>query len=179
LVDWGNLDFIQAYKGKNIGVGKRNISLFEYTRNFLYINQHLNKEELLSIIKNVNDSWFTEPLEFTEVLSIVNSIFKIFEAGKLEPSIKKRSIIFNPESEYSSEEKNELTLQLLAERKTENSKLKLNDIIEDWDFKNHGPISQSKIVKNYPISKKTVEKYYYEFKDWILELNINDKLSNK
>jgi hypothetical protein len=179
LVDWGNLDFIQAYKGKNIGVGKRNVVLFEYTRNFLYINQHLTKEELLSIIKNVNDSWFVEPLVFTEVLSIVNSIFKIFEAGKLEPSIKKRSIIFNPQSEYTTEEKGELTLQLLAERKTQKSKEKINDILESWDFEAHGLISQRNIAKNFDINIKTVEKYYSEFKQHILELNMYHKLSNK
>jgi hypothetical protein len=63
------------------------------------------------------------------------------------------------------------------EKCAEESRTKLYHIIENWDFTTHGTISQSKIVKNNPISKKTLEKYYREFKQYIQELNITFKLS--
>ena len=48
---------------------------------------------------------------------------------------------------------------------------KINDIITDWDFKLYGKISIRKISDNYPISKKTVAKYWSEFKEFVQELN--------
>jgi hypothetical protein len=178
IVDWGNIDFIASYKGKNIRIGRRNKVLFDFTRNFVFLNQHLSYEETLSVISNVNISMFDTPLEYKQVISIVTSIIKYKQAGTLKPIIKKRSIIFNPQSKYTPQEKNERTLELLAERKTDMSKEKIRSILETWDFDAYGLISVRNIANNHSISKKTVAKYYKEFKNDIQEMNMAEKLSN-
>jgi hypothetical protein len=48
---------------------------------------------------------------------------------------------------------------------------KLYNIIEQWDFDIYGKISIRKISNNFPISKKTVAKYWSEFKEYVNELN--------
>jgi len=176
IMNWGNLDFVQSFKAKNVKNGKRKVTLLAYCNNFVILNPHLTKEEVISIIANVNSSMCETPLDFKDIISVVTSIFKYKEDGTLKPINKKRSIIFNPHSEFNAEEKVEITLQLLAERKSNISKDKLYSIIENWDYSN-GAISVRNIAKNHPISMKTVTKYYKEFKDYIQEMNMTHKLS--
>ena len=43
--------------------------------------------------------------------------------------------------------------------------------MENWNYEKSGKITQTKMYKDYPISSKTVEKYWNEFKEHIKELN--------
>jgi hypothetical protein len=59
----------------------------------------------------------------------------------------------------------------LCKRWSDISTSKLYSIIEAWDFEKMGLISQPKIYNNHGISKKTVEKYWKHFKEYVAELN--------
>jgi hypothetical protein len=104
---------------------------------------------------------------------VIDSVFKYFDEGTLKPIYNKtkRKIIFSSNSEYTAEEKREIVLDICNKKKSDDSKQKIYDIIEAWDFDNYGKISIRKISNNFPISKKTVAKYWNEFKEYINQLN--------
>ena len=49
--------------------------------------------------------------------------------------------------------------------------VKIQNILDCWDFEKLGKITQQSIYKNHNVSKKTVEKYYKEYKKEIENLN--------
>ena len=81
--------------------------------------------------------------------------------------IKKEKIKSNLNNKESFKLINENRIKNLEER----TRLKLLSIIENWNFDEFGTISQVKIIKNNPISKKTVEKYYRLYKDIVIKMN--------
>lgn len=84
---------------------------------------------------------------------------------------KKRKIIFDSKCRLSGDDKRAIVINELAKMKSDNSKQKIYEIIEDWDFEMFGKITQAKIYNNFKISSKTVEKYWVEFKEYVRELN--------
>jgi hypothetical protein len=68
-------------------------------------------------------------------------------------------------------------LDLIAKKRTRDSKQKIYEILECWDFEKYGKISIRNISNNFNISKKTIAKYYSEFKAYIIE--INNEYKNK
>lgn len=179
IADWQNIDFIECRLTGKIKEGKRNKTLFAYGANLVYLNPTLTKEKLTAILHNVNISACDIPLEYKHIASMMSTLFKYKEEGTLKPLYKpkKRSIIFNPDAKLTYDEKMVIVHSVRKEKCAQTSTNKIYDIIENWDFTTHGTISQSKIIKNYSISKKTIEKYYKEFKDYIQELNMTHKLS--
>lgn len=155
----------------------RNKTLLSYCNNLVWLNPNITKERCLKVLQGVNQVAFQEPVEVGQLRRVVNSIFSYKEDGTLKPilDVKKRKIIISKTAGLSYSDKRSLVLELLAERKAEVSIQKLYDIIEDWDWSTYGKISQKKIYKNHPISKKTVEKYWSEFKEFVAELNQNWK----
>lgn len=175
-------DFINCYIPVNkVKDGYRYKSVLSYTTNYVYINPSLTKESVLNTISNVNNVMCEHPMDYKQVIKIVNSVYKQKEDGVLVPiySDKKRNIVFNEYCGYATNEKKEIVLTLVNEHRVEKTKQKLYDIIENWDFYTYGKISQSKIIKNHPISKKSVEKYYKEYIDYINDLNNDYKNGNK
>jgi len=108
------------------------------------------------------------------VWSIVNSIFKQKDEGKLVPIYynKVRRIVFNETAKLTYEEKMLIVGKELSNYHKNNSTNKLYEIINNWDF-NNGKISIRNISKFNKISKVTVQKYYAEFKDQIEDMNTN------
>lgn len=179
IADWQNIDFIECRLTGKIKEGKRNKTLFAYGANLVYLNPTLTKEKLTAILHNVNIASCDMPLEYKDIASMMNTLFKYKQEGKLTPLYKpkKRSIVFNPDAKLSYDEKMVIVHSIQKEKCAEESKTKIYDIIENWDFEAHKLISVRNISNNYPISKKTVAKYYSEFKDYIQELNMTHKLS--
>ena len=70
------------------------------------------------------------------------------------------------------------TISLIAERKVKNSKERIYEILECWDFEKYGKISVRNISNNFKINKKTITKYYSEFKNYIKELNNQYKIQH-
>lgn len=66
-------------------------------------------------------------------------------------------------------------------KRKKNSETKLYEINENWDFVKYGNITQRKIYgeKAFHISKKTVEKYYRFFIDFVEALNNDFKAKKK
>ena len=92
----------------------------------------------------------------------------------------KRKIVFNKMDSFIKGEKQEIVLQELAKKRTNDSELKMQSIIDKWKFE-FGVITARNILRvtkssplNLKISYKTICKYYKYFK---IEIEIkNDEL---
>ena len=179
-LDFGNKEYYYSKEGidiikcaaiENIATeGNRQNMLLSYCKNLVCLNPHLSNYDVYSIMTKVSDKMCATKISYERVKNIVDSVFKYKNNGTLKPFYSKRKIFFKDNS-LCKTDKFKICNVVLSENKTTESQNKLYNIIEQWDFDTLGKISQAKIVKNNTISKKTVEKYYYIFKDYITELN--------
>ncbi len=162
---------IEAKIGINIEPGSRQNVLSSYANNLLFLNQWMTAEKFSKFIFNANTHCFSVPLEHKEVLKIIRTKLKKLKDNKLNPIYTHRMIVFHPKCQMTREEKNQYVISILAKNKTIKSREKLYAILEGWDFETFGRISVRNIARNFPISKKTVAKYYPEFQEFIASLN--------
>jgi hypothetical protein len=141
------------------------------------LNPWIEKERAVRILTNVNKAAFHNPVNNDQLKRVVDSIYEYKINGTLVPIEfkKKRKIVFTQGSPLDKDEKLEICREEYAKKRTGESKEKLYDILEGWDFDALGKISIRKVADNNPISKKTVAKYWSEFKEYVKELNLNYK----
>lgn len=173
VVNWDGYEIIKCYIPFEKVKSNRNKFLLSYCANLVYLNPTLPKSASFKILSRVNQFGCETPVDSKHIRRVVDSVYKYHEEGTLKPHVfyKKRKIIFNKSLNLSRKEKFEIFRKENSKRLAEASSKKLYDIIEGWDFEKFGKISQRKIYPNFPISKKTVEKYYPDFKDYIKQLN--------
>jgi hypothetical protein len=124
-------------------------------------------------MSSVNNVACAIPIDEEQLHRVVDSVMKYKSDGTLQPHItkKKRKIVFAQDTKLSRLEKLEICREELCKRCSDISTMKLYSIIEAWDFEKMGQISQPKIYNNHRISKKTVEKYWKHFKEYVAEMN--------
>ena len=175
VVNWEGISYIKCFIPIRKLSDKRKRFLLSYTTNLMYLNPWLNYEKALLVLKNVNGIAFTEPLPIERLQSTLASVMKQLKEGKLNPIYyhKKRKIIFQQTEKFFKDEKRDIALTEIAIMKTNRSLSKLETIITNWNFHLHGKITTRSIKQNFPISKKTVDKYYKHFKQQIEDKNQN------
>lgn len=175
IVNWDGYEWIRCFIPMKKHTKGRNNLLLSYCNNLVWLNSHISFEKCLSIMCSVNTGAFESPCNNDQVIRVVKSIFKYKEAGTLQPiyNDKRRKIVFKAGVKLTKEEKLDVCRKELALKRSNDSKNKIYSIIESWDFTAYGQISIRNISKNHPISKKTVAKYWSEFKDFTTELNKN------
>src|SRR5690606_32263745 len=173
IVDWGNIKFVRcSIPYKKLGRGKRNNMLLSFANNFVYLNPNAPKKSLRTILNTVNEKGCSPKVSSSQLDRVVESVWKYKLDGSLKPIYdKNRSIIFKKDSDLTVEEKQKIVGKEIKKYWKGKSIDKIRDIINNWDFNKLGKISGQKIYKNFPISKKTVEKYYSEVKSDIKFLN--------
>ena len=165
-------DFIQAkLLYKKVSKNRNNI-LLAYCTNIVYLNPNIYEDRLHSILSAVNFNNFTNPVDEAQLQRIMHSVLKYEKEGVLYPcGVIKRKALFGENCNMTKNEKLAICREISAESKEKNSKEKMKSILESWDFTKFKKITQKSIYENNPISKKTVEKYYSEFKKEIEFLN--------
>jgi hypothetical protein len=179
IYNWDGWEFINCWLPRfKIKNGKRNSSLISYCNNLVWLNPQLNKAGAITIMNNANKAGCIEPLKSSEIVGIVNSIFNYKANGTLKPIVnrKSRKIVFANYSKLTKEQKFKLCRELMAEHKREVSKEKIYSTIENWDTAN-GKITIRSVATISGVSKKTVSKYWCEFKAYVYELNSENSLS--
>ena len=181
IVNWDGVEFVNCFVPMKKKSSNRNAFLLSYTNNLVWLNGPITKERTIKLISAVNEVVCYPQVDINQIKRVVDSIFKEKIAGTLKPIVnrKKRKIIFNKQCKISKEDKMNVVITELAKKKRNESLLKLHAIIEQWNFENSGQISQQKIYSNHPISKKTVEKYWANFKEFIQALNDTYKMNGK
>jgi hypothetical protein len=165
-------DFIQAkLLYKKVSKNRNNI-LLAYCTNIVCLNPNIYEDRLHSILSAVNFNNFTNPVDESQLQRIIQSVLKYKKEGILYPcGVIKRKALFGENCTLSKNEKLAVCREVSAESKEKISKEKIRSILDSWDFNNINKITQKAIYENHPISKKTVEKYYREFKKEIEFLN--------
>ncbi len=160
--------------------GKRYNYLLSYGNNLLWLNQWLSLSGLINNLKHVNPVACTSPIDENQIIKIANTLIKQLKDKKLQPIVFNKicRVIFNENSKLTKDEKFAITRQERAKNTTQKSKKKIWKILEDWDFKMLGKISQPALVANNEISRKTVQKYWSEYKAHVSALNENYKNQN-
>lgn len=173
IVNWEGYDYIKCFIPMKKVTVRRNDFLLSYCNNLVYLNPNINPEKAVQVLDNVNQFACAVPVDENHIRRVVNAIFKYQQGGRLEPIYfnKQRKIVFNKKSKLTKEEKLDICRIEIAQKKTSDSKQKLYEILEQWDFNQQGKITQRKVYQNYSISKKTVEKYWSEFKDFVNQIN--------
>lgn len=175
VVNWDGYDNIKCFMPINKIINKRNDTLLAYCTNLVYLNSEISFERTYKILSSVNERICVTPVDSEHLRRIVKSVMSYKDAGTLKPIYfnKKRKIVFNKTSKLSREEKLEICRAEIIKHWKDISTDKLFNIIESWDFKKYGKISQRKIYNNHPINKKTVEKYWHLFKSLVNYLNVD------
>lgn len=151
---------------KRVDTNRNNI-LLAYCTNLVVLNPHISFKRAESILSSINSHNFNNPVDKDWIKRIVISVFKYKEQGTLQPifSKKKRIGLFGKECGLGKLEILGIMRDVMSEKRKKESVEKLYKIIQDWDYSYFGNISQKKIYTNFPISKKTVEKYYKTVKE--------------
>ena len=172
-VNWGNISIVQAkLLHKRIPNINRNGVLLSYCTNLVWLNPNIYPDRLFSIMNAVNSHNFDIPVDNEQLNRVIKTVLKYKKEGTLNPIVyKKSNMVFNTNSTLSKEEKFKIINKERVKNMESNTRIKIERILKDWNFIEFGVVSQFKMYKNHPISKKTIEKYYREFKDKILIMN--------
>lgn len=156
----------------------RNNSLLAYCNNLIYLNPDLSIEATSTIMEKVNNIICNVPVDKSQLIRIVNSVFRYKENGTLTPIKfnKKRMVIFNKKFDAKPIEKLIIAGGEINKLKSKKSKQKIYDSLENWNFDSLGKITQIKLIAVSQLNKKTVRKYWSEFKDYVKLLNHENKI---
>lgn len=177
-VDWDGINFVKCFHPYEKKKALRNNTLLSYCNNLVWLNSNATRQRILDALSSFNDRSFENPVGNDQLKRIVESVFKYKEDGTLKPiyHLGGRKILFKPEASLTKSDKLKLIMQSISEKKKRDSISKLEKIVLNWDKDKFGKISVRKISENFPVSKKTVAKYYHLFVEEISIINKNKSL---
>ncbi len=90
---------------------------------------------------------------------------------------QERRILFNPNSLFTTKQKMEIVNRVLGKLKSDHTKDVIYLVLEDWDFKANGKITQEKVAKLAKRGESTVKRHWCDFKSHVKDLNKDYKES--
>lgn len=167
--DFKGQDSIVFWEENIIQEGNRESCLSAMAYQLIALNPQITQDDLFNYISFINQKKCFPPLPEKEIIKIVNSKSKL---DNIKPILnKKRRIVFNPETKLNRKQKMLKVNQVTGLLKEEKSRQKINNSINNWDFKIIGKITQKKLANETGLNIKTIEKYYKEFKNVIQSYN--------
>jgi hypothetical protein len=166
---------------KKVEEGNRNNYLFIYLSQIVALNTQINKAYVKVLSESINLNVMRPKLSNDEQDKVINSIFNLKESGELIMIFnKERRIIFNPNPNHKISFKDKMgivnkELGKLRKKVTEET---IYACIEEWDFNSNEKITQKKVAKSLDKSVSTVKRYWYNFKEYVKELNEEYKSNN-
>lgn len=155
--------------------GNRTNNMFAYLSQIAILNTNANFNFLKSVANTFNKYCYPN-LNDDKVDAIVNNVIKKKISNELlQNKNVERRLIFNPKVKMTKEEKQKIVAVEVGKIRTENTKKEIYNIIEDWDFEKNGLITQTKVSEISSKSIRTIKTHWNEFKDYIKELNIDQK----
>ncbi|MDY0906599.1 hypothetical protein [Pedobacter sp. CFBP9032] len=175
VVDWNNFREVKvSIPFHKISDGRKR-TLLAICCNYVWLNDWLPFDNVVKTMCVINTLTCSEPLPYSIILGIVKSIFQQKRENRLKPNYNERSIIFSKDCGYDKDEKLAICRDLYSQKRVGESKDKLYDFIESWNFQLHGKITVRKLAEVSEMNLKTVTKYYPEFKTGIAQLNAGYK----
>jgi hypothetical protein len=178
-IDFGGEDYIvfpeekgliaKAFIPKAIYKGGRNSIISALSIQLRALNPNLSEERFAKLIDSLNNSHCQPPLNEKEINSI---IAKTLSAEDIEPFFNTpRRVIFNPECKLNKKEKSIITNRITGKIRRTRTINQLKDIIQNWEIKELGKITQKKLAEFSGRNIKTIEKYYKNFTTEINYIN--------
>ena len=159
---------IMCYLPATINEGKRKHTLLAFGRNLICLNPDKTQDEIFTHIMNKNNKRCSPPLASAEVAGIVRSLLKYKNNGTLKPTYTTRKVIYGPKSRTDKHDRMSIGAKLSAECKREKTLQRLYDAIEGSGDKK---ITAKSVAVDSGLSIRTVEKYWYHFKDHVRDFN--------
>ena len=119
--------------------------------------------------RNITGEWFNLSKEDLEYLH--NTMYKNEDIKVTTKLI--RIIKVSPDKNLIRQKRYE-NMKVLNQDRVNNTKKDIEDIIDSWDFGNLKKITQTKLISISGKNKKTIEKYYPEFKEKIIKLYLHN-----
>lgn len=157
---------------KEVTDGSRNTTMNKICFIMKGLNPEIDKNTTNQYLQSINIAKFTPPLSEIEINNIIDSIFRI-EKIELYPN-EFRRFVYNPDYDLSSTEKRVQNMKILNKDRADKTKMEIAFFIDNWNYKEFGKITQSKLIKVSKKNKKTIEKYYSEFKEKITQINLHN-----
>lgn len=172
-------DFIECFSAFTLIIpSKAHKWMYASIGNFMWLNPDLSRNEILKIVVSANSNRLESSLQESELESMIDTLSLKAWRGELDPvhSKQKRKIVFNTDLKLSGSRRKAIAREVIIDTKKNVSIMKLKCIIECWDFKTQGKITQRTMARIKGISKKTIEKYSKGFRELIDEKNADYKL---
>ncbi|WP_396167109.1 primase C-terminal domain-containing protein [Flavobacterium sp.] len=155
--------------------GNRNNFLFRLLSQFALLNPTFGRNYLQNKSAYFNKK-INPNLTKIEINSIVNSVIKKREEDTLEIYLnKERLILFNPNMELTKLEKCQIVGSVLGAKKNKETQQAMYEILEDWDFEEFGQITQKLVISISKFSRSRVQRHWFHFKDYVEDLNNENK----
>ena len=169
IVNWDGIPVVKCFIPMKKRDSGSNAFILSYASNLVWLNPTISEERVFNVLCGVCNIAFSKPVPEHKILKAIKSIIKQRNENRLQPIVfnKHRKIVFKKKSNFTADEKLSICRSEYAKHQTDNSKKKLQQVIENWDYKTNGKISIRKVASLYPISKKTVAKYWPEFKELV------------
>ena len=155
--------------------GNRNNFLFRILSQFALLNPELGKDYLIAKSNYFNKK-INPNLSRNEIYSIVSSVLEKRKKGTLDPyDNKERLILFNPNIELTKHQKSQIVGFVMGEKKSKKTQQAIYDVLENWDFDKLGQISQKSVISISKFSRSRVQRHWFRFKDYVEDLNNENK----
>lgn len=79
----------------------------------------------------------------------------------------KRKILFNPFLNLTIEYKRAIIGSVIGNIRRNKTKDSIYKVIENWDFKTDGKLTQASLAKKANLGIATIKRYWKEFKDYL------------
>jgi len=168
--DKKDINIIKASLPYTVNTGNRELVLSSYCNNLLYLNNTLDYNDLIKILRQINKKVCSEKLTFHELKKIAKSTIEKKENKTLKPIYTPRTIVFKKNAPLSLTDKRSIINKVIGENKSKKTRSEIYDVIEDWDW-TLGKITIKKIAKVCKKSPQTVSNYFVEFKSFVRALN--------
>ena len=163
---------------KRVKEGERNLTLFIYFSQLFCLNPNMHRNYLKALASGINTK-MRPKLSKNEINGIIDNVYKRRKDNTLNMYFnQERRILFNPSKKIRHKDKMKIVNKELGILAQEIATEIIYSIIEDWNFKLDGKILQTKVAQLTGFSLSKVKRYWHHFKDYISDLNNENKVES-
>lgn len=160
----------QPFIPNTIKEGKRNSTMFSVLSSYALLNPNCGKGLLTAFSDYLCDKMSKRLSEY-EINKIIDNVLKMREDEELQMYFnKERRILFNPNLEFTKQEKQQITGREVGKVRKDATQKKIYETLESWDFEKNGKITQKKVALIAEFSIATIKRYWHEFANYIKDL---------
>jgi len=164
------------YSIRGVQEGNRNRVMYYTVRQLRSLNHWCSEERMYQYVRGLNRNAFKPPLPESELRVIVENAYK----GKTPKPVhnKWRRFVYNPDYDLTNKQKRSLVITQINRDISNNNTEKILDIIQTWNFKEHGKITIERLSKLSGLSVRAIKYRSEVLKEKIKKKNLDHKKNN-